>query len=448
MVSINDYDNLPKRAASPFRSTNKPSGDVRGRFTGEFMNRFSKWRLFIGSAGLFLATLNRQGISGAVVTREDVGSAPPVADIVNCVISEDSRHAAISTKDGSFIEFPAAAQQRIPGRIEAMAISADGQHIACAVSDRNSWSVLLDGRTLGAAFDSPSDFTQDMLALSPDGTHVACLVAVGLRYAVRLDDKQGGLFDKPMRFIDYSTGHQVYFLFSPDSRTCIYVRKSSGGALSGPAALMAGQQPIAGASPVEDIDGAEFSREGNHLAVNATEIQPPFTPVSRAILDGKTVETGSQTQWLLLDRAGAHLFAAIGRDSPLPAQRGPSPRTRDWTIDEDGKVVANLGQERGSPALAPPVALKATVSPDGLHLAYVKVDYRDAGRGQWPYERPYDDEVVRDGVAENQYPSVDDLRFSPNGQRLAYCARTAVVPENASASQVVVDGVKGPIFWH
>ncbi len=284
--------------------------------------------------------------------------------------------------------------------------SPDGQHVAIDKPSGSRRVISVDGVD-GQQFDSlgrPMDTankhkplaTQGII-FSPDGTHYA--------YPIQRAGKDLVVVDK--KTYDFGTGFG--FVFSPDSQRFAYIgtHKST----QSPRKSVVVDGVILQDLDDVKIDALNFSSDSKHIgyiAFNKGEW--------RVVVDGTPGPPFQEIQNFQFDATG-NRFAYLGRKTIEKNET-------IWIPVVDGTALdfPTHGTNLSSGFF--------TFSPDGNHWAYIH------------QEKNAQQRVVADGVPGEFYGLIDNVRFSPDGNRLGYIANLSVGVDLFQAPRVitVIDG--------
>jgi hypothetical protein len=380
-------------------------------------------------------------------------------------------------------------------------VSPDGKHVITRVSHETqmgpSWTVVIDG-VPGKSYEgiesaqfnvdgtrnayigqarSPTgrDFSAAVidgvegkpyrggvhdLSFSPDGKHVAFIGGRGSEINDHLDDVLvvDGVEGPPIREIIAGT-----LCYSPSGRLA-YAIKGGAGPVGSPFAranpnddeiqVLLDGKPIWRRRGVQQLPAVNsncsllFSGDGQHLAFVAT-VMSNYQQRAFVVVDGKEGRTyqfinsetlrfspnGRPVAYIAQSSMNGTSVAVIdGHDGPACSS------ISDLAFSADGRRVAYIGQradgnsfcgtEQGAGKSYQSVS-GLTLSPAGGHIAFVAMR---AGNDSAPYS------VVEDGKEGKSYIMIDaeSLRYSPDGQHLAYVGSKSVDPNAGTTKSYFV----------
>ena len=322
--------------------------------------------------------------------------------------------------------------------------SHDGQHLAYAASARRRSFVVLDGIE-GKAYAGEEAVHPLSLTFGSDGSRLAYVVGPAGEMVAVIDGVEGKLYE------------QVYdnsITFSPDGRRVGYVAKrfGIGNDATRPAAVVVLDdkegRPHAGVVP----GSIRFSGDGRRVAYLAERSGPDGAVRRCAVVDG--VE-GKAYDWV----REAPVFSPDGRHYAYVAQRRAAPAARPANDPQSPQQAApqQLAPQQPAPQQPPnrlppgqyertrlpprrvadaqPAARPGDPRPDAVFAAAQANVPPPAPRDIASFESF----AVVDGTEAGPYPWVrGDLRFTPDGGRLAYLA-AAPDPRFADAGDIPTD---------
>jgi hypothetical protein len=280
-------------------------------------------------------------------------------------------------------------------------LSADGEHLACAIRKGTNWVVSVDGKE-STPWDSISELDLDGPAagFSPDGRHFTYVGQRGQKFFVVVDQKE------------YPTDGFYCAAFSPDTRHMAFVRTTT--AQDGRRRNCVVLDGVAGKEFPGEIEHLTFSPDGNKLAYRVKE------------------------------RMGVEYFVLHG---------GPEfddyDAQRDFEFSPDSKHYAFLGARSGATYFV--VDGKANLkSMNGMGGGF-RSDYftfsPDSERWAYISERERSHYAVISGFEYGPYDFIGEpdeeeyIYFSPDNRHFAFMATRDYWTNNYSGRQfLVVDG--------
>jgi hypothetical protein len=299
----------------------------------------------------------------------------------------------------------------MPKDLKEVAVSADGLHVAAVIPTGDGQVVYYDGKP-GPQYDNIAHFMSSRspaVVFSEDGTHIAYLAVRGDSQFVWADGKETELTS---RFLNSGDARRitlgtdaVYFKFSPGGEHLTYA--CDAGNFHKEIVVDEAQ-----GRAFYDLNPVLFSERGGHYAY----VGKPNQSESLVVVDGTPGLAFSDINdaSLRLSPDGTHCAyiatKSSGADSWFVVLDGNEQRSYDNIESLQFSSTGHCAYV-GMGSLGDGTASGAAVVVDGKEVA----QYPDQGRG----------------------PSVEQLRFSPDGNHLAYVAKT---PDGVA---VVVDGKKG-----
>jgi len=299
----------------------------------------------------------------------------------------------------------------MPKDLKEVAVSSDGLHVAAIIPSGGGQVVYYDGKP-GPQYDNIAHFMSGRspaVVFSKDGTHAAYLAMRGESQFVWADGKETALTSRFRNSGDARSitlgPDAVYFKFSPGGEHLAYACDTD-----------AFQREIV-------VDGAKgrafqslypirFSEQGGHYAY----VGKPNQTESLAVIDDTLgpVFSDIRVDSLRLSPDGTHCAYISTKETDgsswFVVLDGNEQRSYD-TIEFLQFSSTGHCAYVGAGSLGDGAAYGSTIVVDGKQVA----EYRDDGRGR----------------------NVEQLQFSPDGNRLAYVAKT---PDGAA---VFVDGKQG-----
>ncbi len=319
---------------------------------------------------------------------------------------------------------------------ESVSLSADLSHVAVTGNQGSRMAAFLDGKP-GSLYDQVLTVPP---VLSADGKHLAYAASRDQNSFIVVDGKEYGPYDQMQRrhfytgppvdpytgvvaLEQYNSTPEQALVFSPDGLHFAFVVKKGGQDV----VVEDGREIATGRVYGK---GVSFSSHGDHLAFAVQDARQSATTVYLDSLAGPAFTSMKQMQF----SDDGHHFLYVGETGPLmysaylDGKPGPGFQVIDQlSLSRDGTHLAYHAatKQTGSVVIDGRVISSASrvwMTPDGKHTAYVQETGERPGMGA---------RLVWDGHTGQQYRSIQDLRFAPDGHpiyvALAQNSRTFLI---------------------
>jgi hypothetical protein len=336
---------------------------------------------------------------------------------------------------------PESSDRMVPGEIppQSLTWSPDSRHFGYSACWGGHSRLTVDGHEESFEISGLKDFPRPYF--SPDGSRLAYRGRAAQRCFAVIDGKpHGGRYDGIGQFVFSPDSRRIAFVAHRGDRRCIVLDGTE-------------------RKEYEAIEPLVFSPDSTRLAFAAMWASDSFKPekVQKRGERGKHIvqlptrerrsgmvvheKSGkSNTLGLSLGWMGAPVFSpdsrrlAYTRSYVIPADRAKP--TTEW-MRRRSRVVVDGREEKEYPSVD-----QLVFSPDSKHLAY------RANEDLFPLQTDY--VVVKDGVEGKHYPGLEFLQFSPDSKHLTYVASsrqmavgTGQFVFSGSDAFIVQDGQEG-----